>query len=259
MMNSENFFGLGDKARDKYNNFKTRLARQIRDNVVNPSHSNYSESNYGYRDKAAREGQTAPGHFKKSAVMAFGGSGLKRETLLNSVGFLTKNQKAAAKNGPFMSRIQRSIIPGGAALGGALTLSDGGNALDFVGDFVIPEIGMFTGWHVGKNAGFGTAKALGFGGRAVLVAGAAGGIAAAATGLGIGIGLGMVVSEMSDSDSIVNSTVEKIMHADFDLSINNTQNTLTHKQRALNKLSKSALNDRGALLGNEAQVIAGIL
>lgn len=248
-MNNKEFFGPQEPTWDSIK----RTGR------ASPNHSNYGNSDFGYRSKAAREAQSATDHFKKAGVMAIGGSGLKRETLLNSVGLLSKHQKAAAKGGGFMNKAQRALIPGGAAVGAFMTLNDGGNVVDFVGDFVLPEIGLFTGWHVGKNAGFGAGKALGFGGRGVLAMGATAGVAAAATGLALGIGAGMLAKEAGDSDSFLNRTAENLMHADFDLSLNETSNTLTHKQRALNKLSKSALNDRGTLLGNEAQVIAGIL
>ena len=39
----------------------------------------------------------------------------------------------------------------------------------------------------------------------------------------------------------------------------NTQQALTSRQRAFQKLSKSSLNDRASLLGNEASVLKGIL
>ena len=38
-----------------------------------------------------------------------------------------------------------------------------------------------------------------------------------------------------------------------------SRDTLTHRQKMIQKLAKSGLNDRGQLLGNEASIIRGVL
>jgi hypothetical protein len=112
----------------------------------------------------------------------------------------------------------------------------------------VRELGMA----IGKTVGLGTK---GFGGGLGKVLGrGAGGIAALAAG-----GTAYAVSQAFDSNNFLKNAAAKINRGGYISSSGQTDNTMTHRQKMLNKLSKSGLNDRGALLGNEAGILRGIL
>lgn len=213
---------------------------------------------YGYANSAARQSASATEHFKRAAIFGTAGSGMKREALMNSIGFLTKHQKAEVKasGAGFLVKSQSWLVPGAAALAVGTNLSDGGGLADFLGGFVAPEIGARTGLHIGKNLAFGAAKVAG---GNLMAAGVVGGTIGAVGGLAIGAAVGYLAAESADSNNIINQKAYDMTNADFSTQFEVNNSTLTHRQRAINKLSKSALNDRGTLLGNEAQILAGIL
>ena len=217
-----------------------------------------SGSSYGYASKEARVAATAGEHLKRAGIFASAGSGMKRETALNAVGLLTKHQKAETlKAGAgFLARSQKWLIPGGALLGLGANAADGGGLADYLGGYVAPEIGARIGINVGKNLGFGASKMLGLN---LMAGGVIGGTLGVVSGLAIGAAVGYLGAESADSNNIINHQAHDMMTADFETPFEQNNNTLTHRQRAINKLSKSSLNDRGTLLGNEAQVLAGIL
>lgn len=244
--------------------------------------SNRTMINKGLSGPAAPGGTSAGKFFAKAGMAATIGSGVKREAFMNSLGLLTRHQKAAAKSGG-MAGAQRWMMPLGAAVGGAMTLAEGGGVVDYAADFVLPSMGIMAGWSVGKNLGFGAAKSFGAlaggisalskatGGKGSVIGGVAarrgmslgmgavGGVAGAAVGLAATVAIGEVAKQFGDSNSEVNQTAESLRYAKFNSDFDMTQNQLTHRQRTLSKLSKSGLNDRGTLLGNEAQVMAGII
>ena len=215
---------------------------------------------YMYKSATARNAASVGEHFSRAAIFATAGSGLKRESFMNSLGMLTKNQKAEVKlsSSGALLRSQKWIIPGAAAITSAMTLLDGGDITDYAADYIIPETLMFTGWNVGKNAGYGISKALGAGSKTMLGSGMALGGTLAATGLAVGVAAGYLLTSASDSNNLIRDTAHDILNADFDSEHATTQSSLTHRQRAMNKLSKSALNDRGQLIGNEASILAGV-
>lgn len=215
---------------------------------------------YMYKNSAARNMASAGEHFSRAAIFATAGSGLKRESFMNSLGFLTKHQKAEVKlsSSGALLKSQKWLIPGFAAITGAETLLSGGDITDYAADYIIPETLLFTGWNAGKNAGYGIAKSLGAGGRTMLGAGLALGGTAAVAGLAVGVAAGYLLTESTNSNNLIRETAHDILNADFDSEHATTQSSLTHRQRAMNKLSKSSLNDRGQLVGNEASILAGV-
>jgi len=217
--------------------------------------------------------------FGKSMLAATAGSGIKREMFANSLGLLTRHQKQAAKTQGFLAAQQTWMMPAMAAFGAISTLSEGGGVNDYIGEWMLPGIGLMAGASAGWNAGLGvgaTAAAIGRGGTramggsigakamgrtrfGMLALGGAGGAVGAAMGIGVGMAAGYVVQEGANSDNMINEAAEGMQYATFVSEFEQTQGTLTHRQKTLSKLSKSGLNDRGTLLGNEAMVIAGIL
>ena len=89
--------------------------------------------------------------------------------------------------------------------------------------------------------------------------GAGVGIAAGITAaLGVGAAVD-IFKESANTDNSINRVKRKLYRGDIlgDTSITTNQ-LLTGRQRAVQKLSKSALNDRGSILGNEAMIMKGI-
>jgi len=219
---------------------------------------------------------------KKSAMSIVGGSGAKRENALNALGFLTRHQKNIAKAGG-IAGINSFAIPAAGAVGGAMTIMEGGGIVDYAADYMIPGAMAFVGWGMGKNLGLLGGKMAGMpiamarkgarmatGGRfkgssamtrhrwllgAGGVTGVASGLAFAAAGLAIGEGM----KTMGDSNNLINQVAGGMKFATFHTDVEDTQGTLTHRQRTLSKIAKSGLNDRGQLLGNEAMIMAGII
>ncbi|RLA65292.1 MAG: hypothetical protein DRQ78_05375 [Epsilonproteobacteria bacterium] len=220
--------------------------------------SNKNMINRGHQGPHAPGGTTAGNYFAKSAMALTVGSGITRETAMNAAGFLTRHQKSAMKMGG-MAAAQAWMIPLGAATGGAMTMMDGGGLENYVGGYVIPGAALVAGASAGYNLGQGLARLPGLGG--LLGKGIVGGFAAAGTvALGAaGIGLGDMFETYADSNNMTNEFAESMKYAKFTNDFDTSQKQLTHRQRTLSKLSKSGLNDRGTLLGNEAQVIAGII
>ncbi|RLA65124.1 MAG: hypothetical protein DRQ78_05515 [Epsilonproteobacteria bacterium] len=217
--------------------------------------------------------------FTKAAQAATFGSGVKREMLLNSVGLLTRHQKKMAKTNGFMAAQQSWMMPAMAAFGAVSAMAEGGGVQDYVGDWMLPGIGLMAGWNVGKNVGLGIGAAANAGGRAgvnlfggtvakgaksfgrfgMLAAGGTLGVGAAIAGGAAGMGAGYLVKEANNSNNMVNEIAEEMTYAKFQSDVDVTRGTLTHRQKTMSKLSKSGLNDRGQLLGNEAMIMAGII
>lgn len=226
----------------------------------NARHSEFSSggSSQMYRSTQARARSTVGRDLKRAALFATAGSGMKRESLMNSIGLLTKHQKAEAKasGAGFMARHQGKLVGIGGGVAMALNLEEGGGVTGFVGNFMMPEIGFNVGMGVGRSLGTAAARSAGM---SLATGSLVGGALGAVSGAVIGVAAGAIMADSTNSDNLMNQLAESMSHAEFggDPDINN--GTLTHRQRAMNKLSKSALNDRGMLLGAEAQVLASVI
>ena len=64
-------------------------------------------------------------------------------------------------------------------------------------------------------------------------------------------------TDLTKSDSTIVQTVKSFTTRENSVNIQDSQMTLTMRQQALQKLSSSALNNRGQLLGSEAEVLRG--
>ena len=86
--------------------------------------------------------------------------------------------------------------------------------------------------------------------------------AGAVAGLGVGAAAYVGTSAVMQSYKNNNFVQKAVMPINSDLMTTTglqTNNTLTARQRALGRLSRSGLNDRGQLLGAEAMLIRGLL
>lgn len=178
-----------------------------------------------------------------------GFSGRAGENLSNIGGRLTTHQ---LKNSPVQSRFFNQFLGSGFMYYGLL---HGDSAQDIAG-YTLPFAAATlayspvreAGMAVGKLAGLGTR---GFGGGlGKLLGRGGGGIAALAAS-----GTAYAVSQAFDSNNFLKNAAAKINRGGYISSSGQNDNTMTHRQKMLNKLSKSGLNDRGALLGNEAMLL----
>ena len=178
------------------------------------------------------------------------GSGAFGENVLNALGVTTRHQKN--------SWLARTLIPASAGYF-AYDAVDTGDYAGFAG-FAGAEIGFLTAFRPAKELGHAFAKgALRMGGKSSWLFGAG-------LGLGVGVAAGIAVggaaygaSLLGSNDNIIQKRAWDLNKPLFNTQGMQTQNTLSARQRALNKLSKSGMNDRGAMLGSEAMLMRGML
>lgn len=171
-----------------------------------------------------------------------------RSALSDSVGWSGGNTKALAAKGSLMNKISRRVLLPGAGL---ITAYDALQSEDPLNNFATVSAG---GW--GLQYGYGLGKAVTdatigpskigrlVGGGGLAVAGAA---AAAGTMWAIG--------DMGKNDSTMTKKAKTFYKRETFAASKDTQETLTMRRAALNKLSSSSLNNRGQLLGNEANIL----
>jgi len=212
----------------------------------------------GFASAAERESSTIATNLGRVAQHVVG-SGVGRENIMNSLGMLTKHQKAeAAATKGMMRNFASYAVPLGAAYGMYETMSEGGNIGTMMLDYGMVGAAAEKGWHIGKHAGYAGSKMLGGSGRGLLISGVTSGVVGAGLGLLASSVLSTGIQEMTSSNSTVANLEYDMTSTLKPMDFEESNNTLTHKRRALSKLSKSALNDRGTLLGNEAGIIAGL-
>lgn len=214
--------------------------------------------------------------------------------LLNSVGLLSKHQKDLVSSSS-VSKFNRAVIYGGAAAGAVYsgmnaaeymsgkkdsTITD--NALTSVAGEALAVAGSVAAFRVTKESTHaltslvpkGLSKSLSPGSKVGTVAkglsktrtpmkwatgftAGSAGFLAVNTAISGGLEL---FKESSKQDNSINRLKNKLYKGDtigdFDVKTDQLQ---TMRQRTLSKLSKSALNDRANLLGNEAMVLRGLL
>lgn len=192
-------------------------------------------------------------HFYRAGKFAFG-SGANVENIMNSMGILTKRQMTAAAGSKFMTFMNKAT-PVGALAG--ITMSNG--AVDYITGFAMPGAAAMTGWRVGKSLAAGVATKAGMKGVSLVAATALGGATMAIGSYAAAAGVGELINSASKSDNIIRRAAGSLRSLDMEMDVMQNNSTLTHRQQALNKLSKSALNNRGQLLGNEANIIAGLI
>lgn len=216
---------------------------------------------YGLTSKQFKR-SGAKDHLKRAATFATWGSGAKREDMLNTMGMLTKAQKEQAQAGGKLNKLFHAAIPIATFGAMAATMANGGDALDYVMDTAIPEVAAFAGWRTGKSLGYAAGGMMGQGAaEGVLRRGAAGligGVTGAVAGFALAAGATHLLKESTNSNNIINRAAHDIRTSDFDNDIMINSNTLTHRRRAAEAISKSRMNDRGQVLGNEAMIMRGI-
>lgn len=185
-------------------------------------------------------------HLVRSASFATGAG--VTENLANSIGMVTKHQKN--------SFLMKWMIPLGAAYSAYSAIEE--KDLPQIPAYVAATAIGMTAYRPVAELGHAVGKRLGMGAGARLIGYGVGlpvGIAAAAIGYGAGYALG----EVGSNQSFLQETQAKLSKGLIKSRNFETENTLTARQRAIGKLSRSGLNDRGQLLGQESLVMRGII
>ena len=207
-----------------------------------------SEGGYGHslaQAKAASAGERL-GAFLSHANI-FGGS--SRESLLNNLGILTADQKVQlAKAGGF-NKLLTKTLTGGTGLFiaySALQSDDPGNELIAS---TAAGWGMMQGWKMGSSFGSflhtSHVSRVGFG--------AVGSVGTAV----IGYGAVKSFADLTSNESVIVDYLKSTTSREVFAKSRDSDLSLTLRQAAMQKLSASSLNNRGQLLGNEAQILRG--
>ena len=218
------------------------------------------------------------------------GLGLMGEGVMNSLGIVSKQQKIMWKTG---NPLQKAFAAAGPVLGAgflASTMLEGGDMYDALA-FNVAGAGAMAGFHMGKSfagaassgaarmwggAGttFGAAKAYAAGdivngktmtkagiagGKARLAMQGIGGIAGGVAGFAAISGATWAIKDMSAADSVIAQGAKKYTSLASSASTMQNNNTLTMRQRALQQLSQSSMNDRQSILSNEAAILKGLI
>ncbi len=230
------------------------------DNVYKPKTTG---GMFGYGlSKQDFKNATAGDHLRRAVSFGTFGSGAKREDFANTMGMLTKEQKSMVSKGGTLNKMLHAAIPAVTLAGLAGTVADGGDGMDYVADIAAPEIGALAGWRTGKSLGYAGATAAGMKTSTKFLTGVASGVAGGITGGAIAMGIADLVRSSADSNNYVKQLHDKTTSADFKMDFAQNQSTishLTHRRRTMDKISKSALNDRGQVMGNEAMILKGIM
>ena len=184
-----------------------------------------------------------------------------REILSSNLGRMTSELKIQnAKSGSFGRVFGRMGTASNVLFTGAVALQSEDPLNEFVATTALTW-GVQHGWRAGKALGSlamyggdvtGAATFLGRHAPRVLMGGLMGGAVGA-----IGYGSFKLQTDLTKSDSNIVGAIRNFTTRENSVNIQDSQLTLTMRQQALQKLSSSALNNRGQLLGNEADVLRG--
>lgn len=182
-----------------------------------------------------------------------------REDALNTVGLLSKAQKNAVQNSGILNRVFHTMIPGATAIGLGSTIAEGGDGFDYIADVAAPEVAAFGGWRAGKATSTALASTMTKSFNAKAAAGLVGGVTGAVIGGAATLAITQTIKSSADSNNLIKQTHKSLTSADFSNPVMVTQNTMTSRRRAMEQLSKSSLNNRGQILGNEASIMRGYM
>ena len=196
---------------------------------------------------------------------------LTAEGGLNALGIMTRQQKLQFKQGNMLMK-GMAVAPAAFSLyNNVSTILDGGD----IGDALamnLTAVGGMVGFHAGKSL----AGAIGLGGAAKVAPGVtgalkmtggkmriasqfAGGLIGGAVGTAAISALTYGAQDLTSSESSIAKAARSYSKLSELASVEQNRGTLTMRQKALQQLSQSALNDRGSLLGNEAAILKNLL
>lgn len=206
-----------------------------------------------------------------------GNSGL--EALKNSFGIVTAKQRAYTQSRGLLGKLMTAGVQSPLMTYASLmyTASSGGDLTDFVETQATVAAGL-QGWRIGTSFGGMMTKGTGAnlsqvgvknslsalkaqGGAATLrgAAGLVGGLTGFALGAVAVSGASWLAKDISSNTSSIRKIAKDFTTKTAKMNTQDTRQSLTMRQMAINKLAKSGLNDRATLLGNESRVLKGIM
>jgi hypothetical protein len=194
-------------------------------------------------------------HFARAMHFAMPfGTGSLRQAVMESAGIMNKAQKLQAGQARGFAKLGYAAVPG-AALGMVLMdMHQGKEASEIAGDIFSMGTALH-GWRVGASLGAAGGSMFGQAGK--LIGLGLGGAVGLTAGLLAGQAVVGGISDAMSNDSKIRSFAKKAGTKEMYAHTPETNQTLTAKGAALQKLARSGLNDRGLLLGNEASVLRG--
>jgi len=189
---------------------------------------------------------------------------LIKEGFMNSFMIPTKNQWMQMKAGGWLTKVTTAAQPllGGYMLGSELL--SGGDVSEALATSAMGTAGI-VGFNLGKSfAGFGTKSASIVNGKIVggysrLALQGMFGVAGGVTGAGLVAAGYYGTKDMLKSDSAIAKASNSYAKAKAFGNVQQTQPILTMRQKALQQLSQSSINDRASVLGNEAAILKNLL
>lgn len=208
----------------------------------------------------------------RGALLANGvvdGARLVGEGGLNALGIMTKQQKTQFKTGGALQKAM-AVAPAAFSLyNNVSTLLDGGD----IGDALamnLTAVGTSVGFHAGKSvsgaffkggsvkAGVAGASKI-TGGKMRIASQLVGGVMGGVVGTAVAAAVTYGAKDLTSSESSIAKAATGYSKLNELANITQTRDTLTMRQRALQQLSQSAMNDRGSLLGNEAAILKNLM
>lgn len=227
-------------------------------------------------------------------MLSNGLSGTARLTAeggLNALGLMTRQQKLMFSQGGMFAKAM-AVAPAAFSLYNmGSTILDGGDIGDALAMNVTAAAGM-AGFHAGKSLAGAMSSGMSFmghkafkttakeggrwfgagkvvqnidgsskivGGKLRIGAQFAGGLMGGAVATGVVAGITYGASDLTSSESSIAKAARGYSKLSELADVTQNRGTLTMRQRALQQLSQSALNDRGSLLGNEASILKNLL
>lgn len=202
--------------------------------------------------KEFAEKATRRDYLKRAGQFAAGGTGYKRELWDNIRGIVTERQAQQKGFGAFLNR---AGIKSGSVFMLATSFGKGGGGVKDLASqtlgFGAASLGFRTAQNLGGVAFKGASRGAGIARNMI------GGIGGLAAGIAIGGGVYMAMEAGQNSNNMISKMASEASSSDFRAKFTSNRNTLTARQRGLQQISKSALNNRGQLLGMEASVLNG--
>ena len=227
-------------------------------------------------------------------LLSNGLSGTARLTAeggLNALGLMTRQQKLMFSQGGMFAKAM-AVAPAAVSLYNmGSTILDGGDVGDALAMNLTASVGM-AGFHAGKSVAGAMSSGMSFmghkafktkvkeggrwfgagkvvqnidgssrivGGKLRIGAQFAGGLIGGAVATGVVAGITYGAQDLTSSESSIAKAARGYSKLSELADVTQNRATLTMRQRALQQLSQSALNDRGSLLGNEASILKNIL
>lgn len=246
---SKKWYKPNGELRNAYDSFKADVSRGRGEYTSKVGGDLGQGFGFGGHFNASRWDMTRSAFVDSTKIMG--------EGLSNSLGFATAQQRRQFKTGGMMGKAMTGATVGFGAYNLISTGINGGDMYDALTDNVSAGAGM-AGFHMGSKLGGAMFGAGSKKSRFVtsLLGGAVGGLAASQAVSGVMSG----AADLTSSDSKIAKSLKGFSQlSGANGSIEQNDKTLTMRQKALQQLSQSSMNDRGSILGSEASILRGYM